>query len=96
MVNDQNVVYEDAKVWGVLEAERHQLNDKNLGTISVDLIHSQKDASVTYNEISIRYLANNTSVMSKKFEELLLAQIRQEMAKQKAAPSNLPGAALSY
>lgn len=36
------------------------------------------------------------ALSSKQFEELLMNQIRQAMAKQKAASNNVPGAALSY
>jgi uncharacterized protein YjbK len=71
LIKDLNVVHESAKVWGVLDAERHQWNDKKLGAISVDLIHSEKDNSATYNEISIRYPVSNSNTFSKKFEEYL-------------------------
>ncbi len=67
-LKENNVVFENAQIYGILEANRFQWTDNNFGLITVDLVHLNHNSSTTFNEISIRYPVGSPTSLSKSFE----------------------------
>lgn len=58
----------DPKIYGTLDANRGEANHKELGTITLDLVHVESHEEVKYHEISIRYPLSELSTKASSFE----------------------------
>ena len=71
LLQDYNLLLKDAVVFGYLENNRLQWDDRILGLVTLDLVHQNKNENITFHEISIRYPLNGSKDMAIQFERLL-------------------------
>lgn len=63
----ESVIHEYAQFYGTLKNIRHEFDDKDLGKVSLDLVHLDRDESITYHEISIRYPISEDEIKTSAF-----------------------------
>jgi hypothetical protein len=66
-----NILFENAIVYGTLIDKRIQWSDDTFGVITPDLIHQDKYEQNTFHEISIRYPSDSNPEMGQKFEDFI-------------------------
>ncbi len=70
-LEDHNALFENALVYGTLEDSRFQWDQKDIGTITLDLVHQSHKEEISFHEISIRYLDIEAHDVASKFENFI-------------------------
>jgi hypothetical protein len=70
-LKDNNVVFRNAYIFGILDDQRIQWQDQGVGLVTLDFVYQSRNKNNAFHEISIRYPENTGTGEGIEFENFI-------------------------